>query len=174
MLPGGKLTTELVGVIDLGVHFPAKLLLGRTNRRMHLTWLHRVADDHHVNVALGDLSALGHRAEDEGHANLLGDGAECLPEHVGHAEGLSNQAAELFKHRAVPVSLIVRLAAFDDPFQNAAIGQPPKLALDGTVAEGYVANNLPLVEPILDVPVEQPQHGLACCPEEGVGNRFDW
>ena len=168
----GELTIEFLGTVDTRIHFAAKLELCLPESRHDVGEREALANDHQVHVAFRRLATLRHGTLDEGAADAPCQGAEANAEKVGDTEGLPDEASKLFEDRACPVRLEVRLPPLDHSGEDSRLGEPLKLPLDGPVSEAESIDDLPLVEALIGMAVEEPEDGLECVPEERVRERF--
>ncbi|SPF34069.1 hypothetical protein SBA4_1420004 [Candidatus Sulfopaludibacter sp. SbA4] len=91
---------------------------------------------------------------------------------LGRAEGLPDEAVELFENVASAVGLVVSLPAFDSAFEDARPGELREIALHGPRAAANGADDLPLVEPFAGMDEEQTKHGAAGSVKERWPNRL--
>lgn len=133
----------------------------------HFTKRDAVPDYHDVHVADWGFLARRVRAVDEREADTGGEGRERGANDLSHTEGLADEAAQLLENRRPAVGLKVGLAAFGGAREESGRAETGEFPLDGTGSESQPLDDLALVEAAVRVAEQQPEDGLAGCPEEG-------
>jgi hypothetical protein len=170
VLPLGKFTTEFFLRVDGGVHLASEFTLCLAHGGNYIHERH-VSDHHEIYVAAGGLGSGRHGTENKGGLNMAPHFGKGVRQNLGETEGLSNETAEFIEDLAMPVSLEVRLPAFDRASENAGAGQLLKLSLDGAGAKAHGLDNLPLIKSLIRMSEKPSKNGLFRCPEEGVPER---
>ena len=62
--------------------------------------------------------------------------------------------------------------AFNVASEDPAAGESSEFALDRAVAQAHIADDPPLIESLVGVTEQEPQHRLPSCAEEGRRDRF--
>ena len=164
-MPIRQFPTELRGSVDRRVYLAPQRFLSGSQQRRYIGQTNLIADDHHVDVALGPLMMPGHRAEDERDPDFPRQRPHCFPQHSSGSHRLADQPMQFGIDRTILVDLVVCLPPLDCPGQNAAGDQPGKFALNGPGTERKRTDHLTLIEPLVRMVEEKSQHRLPGGPE---------
>ena len=145
-----KFTTELLGAIDGGIHFPSKVPLRFAECAHNCVQREALANQHNVHVAARRFTAGRHGAIDKRQLDVAREPGETRLQHFGDTESLANQPAQFLEYRAVAVGLKVCLAAFHGTGDDSAGDQLFQVPLDRARPQSERADDLPLVEALVD------------------------
>jgi hypothetical protein len=120
-----------------------------------------VANRHHIDVAARRLSAVRHGAINERNPDFSREPEEALSKHFGDTESLPHDSAQLLEYRAVAVGLEVSLPAFHCTCEDSGGDQLSEFPLHGARSRSQRVDNLPLIEALVGVAEQKPEHGLS-------------
>ncbi len=145
-----KFRTELVGWIHARINLSPELLLRRPDRGYHVGKT-RVADDKEVNITLPSLLPLGHRTEDKGNLDVVGQRRQGFSQDVSQPRRFQQQALQFGEGRALRISLEIDLFTSGRATQNAARDKLAKFPLNCAHPAARSADDLPQVERLVRV-----------------------
>jgi hypothetical protein len=126
-----KFTTELLGSINRGVHFPSEISLRLAQCAGNIAHREMLANHHNVHIAARRFAAGCHGAVNESKLNLGPQCGEAGLQHLGNTESLPDESAQFLEHRAVAVRLEIGLPAFHGASKDSGSDELLQLPLDG-------------------------------------------
>lgn len=116
---------------QVGIDRSCKILLSHLQRGEDLGIGQSFSNDHHVDVAVCGVFALGDRAIDECGRDRPAVGRECFPKRIDDADGFQDQLMQLMKHRRLPVRMVELSIAIGGGGHDPHLGELFELALNG-------------------------------------------